>query len=65
MRQHYMRARLLRDGDGAETVLPVRDQDSSLLSALADADALILRRPHAPAAEPGELVDILRLDRLD
>ena len=65
MRQHYMRARLLRDGDGTETVLPVRDQDSSLLSALADADALILRRPHAAAAEPGELVDILRLDRLD
>ncbi|WP_372006736.1 molybdopterin molybdotransferase MoeA [Tistrella mobilis] len=64
MRQHYMRARLLCEPNGQATVLPVRDQDSSLLSALADADVLILRRPHAAAAEPGELVDVLRLDRL-
>ena len=61
MRQHYMRARLQTDADGHQTVLPVRDQDSSLLSALADADALILRRPHAPAAEPGTEVEVLRL----
>lgn len=61
MRQHYMRARLQTDADGHQTVLPVRDQDSSLLSALADADALILRRPHAPAAAPGTEVEVLRL----
>ncbi|WP_066481808.1 MULTISPECIES: molybdopterin molybdotransferase MoeA [unclassified Sphingomonas] len=41
-------------------VEPAR-QDSSMLHALADADCLIVRAPHAPAAAPGDSVEILPL----
>ncbi|MBE7210632.1 MAG: molybdopterin molybdotransferase MoeA [Gluconacetobacter diazotrophicus] len=50
--------------DGALAVAPNRRQDSGMLRDLARADALILRPPHAPAAEPGTTVPIIRLDRL-
>ena len=61
-RQHYMRAIVRRGPDGAEEVMPVRSQDSSLLSALAEADALIVRAPDAPAAPAGASVPVLMLD---
>jgi molybdopterin molybdotransferase len=48
-RRDHMRAR--RDGNRL-TPFPV--QDSSMLSVLAAADALLVREPHAPAAEAGE-----------
>ncbi|MDZ5647824.1 gephyrin-like molybdotransferase Glp [Nitrospirillum sp. BR 11828] len=61
-RQDYLRA-TLRPGDGA---LPIAttfgQQDSSMLSRLAAADCLIVRPPHAPAAEAGDTVDIVPLD---
>jgi molybdopterin molybdotransferase len=58
MRQDYLRATLSsRDGETWVEALPV--QDSSMLGALAKADALILRAPHAPAAEPGERVAVI------
>jgi molybdopterin molybdotransferase len=44
------------------TATPLPSQDSSLVSILARADCLIIRPPRAPAAEPGELVEIMRLD---
>jgi molybdopterin molybdotransferase len=59
-RQDYIRARLIwRDGEPwAE---PFSVQDSSMLSVLAAADALIIRPPRAPAAGTGEAVEILAL----
>lgn len=54
-REHWMRARI------AGGVMAVADQDSSLVSVLADADALIRRLPGAAATEVGEAVDVLRL----
>ena len=60
-RQDYIRATLeLRDGEAWATPLPI--QDSSMLSALARADGLIVRPPFAPEAVAGEAVDILPLD---
>jgi molybdopterin molybdotransferase len=55
-RQHYMRA--VRSADG---VAPMDRQDSSLLSILAKADALIVRPPDDPARRVGDPVDVLPL----
>jgi molybdopterin molybdotransferase len=62
-RQDYLRATLAARGDGlpVATALPV--QDSSMLAILAQADALIVRPPHAPPAAAGDLCRIIRLDR--
>ena len=61
-RQHYMRATTTAGAAGLAVVTPVRSQDSSLLAPLAQADCLLVRPPHAPAAAPGALVPILPLD---
>jgi molybdopterin molybdotransferase len=61
-RQHYMRARLMPGRDNIQIATPVRSQDSSLLSPLADADCLIVRPVNAPKAEAGDSAQILRLD---
>jgi molybdopterin molybdotransferase len=59
-RQDYIRAKLsLRDGEKWVEAFAI--QDSSMLSALASADALIVRAPHAPAAVVGERVAIIPL----
>ena len=55
-RQDYLRAET-RDG----RVFGAARQDSSLLRTLAHADCLIVRPPHAPAAQIGDSVDILAL----
>lgn len=55
-RAHYMRARL-----SAEGLSPFGSQDSSLLTLLSQADALILRAPHAPATAAGSLQPYLPL----
>lgn len=57
-REHWMRARL---GPGGVTPFP--DQDSSLVTVFAAADALLRRLPGAEAAAVGEVVDVLRLER--
>ncbi|MGB7405851.1 MAG: gephyrin-like molybdotransferase Glp [Pacificimonas sp.] len=44
-------------------VTPIAKQGSAHLAALATANALIVRPPHAEAAEPGESVPVLLLDR--
>jgi molybdopterin molybdotransferase len=60
-RQDYLRAKLeIRDGEYWADVFPV--QDSSMLSVLARADALVIRAPHAPAASAGEKAQFLRLE---
>jgi len=60
-RQHYMRAKIVDTG-GARAVEPLPSQDSSLTAALAAADCLIVRLPHAPSAEAGEVVAVLPLN---
>jgi molybdopterin molybdotransferase len=62
-REHWMRAQLSPTPEGL-LARPFSDQDSSLITVFAGADALIRRPSGAPAAEAGEAVTILRLDRL-
>lgn len=61
-RQSYLRAQLERDLHGRTTAVPFAPaaQDSAMLSSLAAADCLVVRAPHAPAAEVGEAVEIMR-----
>ena len=61
-RQDHIRARLGPCTAGAPTATPFPKQDSSMLSFLAEADALIVRPPHAAAAKAGEPCGILKLD---
>ena len=60
-RLHLMRAKLGRGTDGALSVSPMPSQDSSLLSALTEADCLIWREPNAHPLAPGAPVEIERL----
>jgi molybdopterin molybdotransferase len=62
-RQDYLRARLDTAPDRLPVVHPENRQDSSMLSVLGQAEALLIRAPHAPAAESGAPCRILRLDR--
>jgi len=61
-RQDYLRAQIIRDAEKGAMVAPQSLQDSSLQHNFAKADCLIIRPPHAPEAEPGTPVPILRLD---
>ncbi|HEY2446317.1 MAG TPA: gephyrin-like molybdotransferase Glp [Rhizomicrobium sp.] len=61
-RQDYLRARLIRR-DRELWTEPFPIQDSSMQSILASADALIVRPPGAPAAETGQRVEVIPLDR--
>lgn len=63
-RTHLMRARLQDGPDGVLEVVPLKDQDSSLVTVFAQADALLRQPANAPAAAPGEMVEVLRLERL-
>ncbi|MGH7045262.1 MAG: molybdopterin molybdotransferase MoeA [Stellaceae bacterium] len=59
-RQDYLRARLARAADGSEEVYAFDVQDSSMMRLLSAADCLILRPPHAPAAQAGSIVPLVR-----
>ncbi len=59
MRQDYLRASLAVDPDGRTVATPFARQDSSMLRLLADAQALVVRPPHAPAAAAGDPCRIL------
>ena len=61
-REHWMRAKLTF-AEGGVTVRPLRDQDSSLVSVFAAADALLGRQAGAPAAAAGSVVEVLPLAR--
>ncbi len=63
-RADHLRATLSHDAAGRLVATPNTRQDSALLRVLSEAQALVLRPPFAPAAEAGEPVPILRLDRL-
>ena len=59
-RTHFMRATAVRDGGGWRCT-PAGRQDSSLLSVLAAANALLVRAPHDPARREGEEVEFVWL----
>ncbi|MFN3520986.1 MAG: gephyrin-like molybdotransferase Glp [Phenylobacterium sp.] len=61
-REHWMRARL-EHRQGEVWALPYRDQDSSLVTVFAGADALLRRAPGAPAAAEGAACEVLPLAR--
>jgi Molybdopterin biosynthesis enzyme len=60
-RQAYLRARLTQE-DGELWAEPFLSQDSSMLSVLTKADALLVRAPGAAAATTGARVEIIPLD---
>jgi molybdopterin molybdotransferase len=60
-RQDYLRATLRAESDGTLVATPLGVQDSSMMSGLAKADCLLVRRPFAPEAKAGETCSILRL----
>lgn len=60
-RQDYVRARLTDDVRHGRCAAPFPVQDSSVLRTASAADCLIVRAPHAPAAQAGDLVAIIRL----
>jgi molybdopterin molybdotransferase len=60
-RQDFVRARIeIRQGRTIAT--PFRLQDSSTQKIYAQSQALIIRRPDAPAAQAGDSIDVLLLD---
>ncbi|MEM7721880.1 MAG: gephyrin-like molybdotransferase Glp [Pseudomonadota bacterium] len=61
-REHYLRADLM-PGNDLPDITPFGSQDSSLLTVLAQANALLVRAPHDPARRLGEIVEYLPLTR--
>ena len=61
-RESYLRARIDREGPNGPEVAAFEKQDSSVLSRLAHADALIVRPVHAEPAPAGSGVEIVPLD---
>jgi molybdopterin molybdotransferase len=60
-RADYLRATLTRQPDGAQVATPFPVQDSSTMGRLAQADCLIVREAHAPAAKSGTPCRIVKL----
>jgi molybdopterin molybdotransferase len=60
-RAHYMRADLALDG-ATQVVTAFDRQDSALLQVLTNANALLLRPPHDPARDVGDILDVLPLN---
>jgi molybdopterin molybdotransferase len=61
-RQDYLRATLAAGDDGVPVLTPRPQQDSSLTHVLAEADALVIRAPHADAAKAGDKCLYISLD---
>jgi molybdopterin molybdotransferase len=59
-REDYLRATLAMTG-GRIIATPFPRQDSAMIAALANADAFIVRPPHAGASETGDPVEFIRL----
>jgi molybdopterin molybdotransferase len=60
-RADYLRATLTIDRGGQPVATPAPIQDSSMLVPLAQADCLLVREPHAPAAKAGSRCAIVKL----
>jgi len=63
-REHFMRVAASFGRDGALEVEPFGEQDSSLVTILARANALVRRPAGAPAALAGDPAEVILLDRL-
>ncbi len=63
-RESFLRARLSVSETGQLEAVPMADQDSSLVSIFARADALLRLTSSAPASPAGEFVDVIPLYRL-
>ncbi|MBV9784374.1 MAG: molybdopterin molybdotransferase MoeA [Acidisphaera sp.] len=61
VRADFLRATLTLDDAGELVATPFPRQDSAMLRLLAQADALILRAPHALPAAAGAPVEVIRL----
>ena len=57
VRKHFMRA-FFNNGH----LVVSKKQDSSLLSELQKANALVIRQPNEPSAKKGDFIDYLELD---
>jgi len=64
LRFDHLRATLTAGPDGVSVATPFPKQDSGMIRLMANADALILRDGHAPAAEAGSVCRIIRLSSL-
>ena len=62
-REHYMRSELT-DAEGLPRITPYSNQDSSLLTVLSGASALLVRAPNAPRNRAGDIVDFVALNDL-
>ncbi len=60
-RQDYVRARITTSADGTLTATPFAVQDSSMLKFMAEANGLIIRKPHAAASQAGSACSVLML----
>ncbi|WP_448187406.1 molybdopterin molybdotransferase MoeA [Azospirillum sp. sgz301742] len=60
-RADFVRATLAHNDQGEAVATPFSRQDSAMTSRLARADALVVREPGSPPAEPGDWVEILPL----
>jgi molybdopterin molybdotransferase len=60
-REHYLRALLEVDAEGRQMVRAFEDQDSSLISVFAAANAMIRLPADAPAQNVGAMVDVLEI----
>jgi molybdopterin molybdotransferase len=61
-REDYVRASLSHDTNGNLVATPFAKQDSGMISALARADALLIRAPFAPEAQAGDRVEVIVLN---
>lgn len=61
-RQHYMRAQMASSSEGKLTITPAQTQDSAMQRTLARSNCLIVRKPKAPEANPGDEVNIIPID---
>lgn len=60
-RRDYVRASLTHNSDGSLLVTPLPVQDSSMLTVITRADALLIREPYAAPAQAGDHCNILLL----
>ena len=63
-RQDYLRSVLTYDETGHPVVTPAKQQDSSMISVYARADALVVRPPFDPPKSAGDTVMVMPLDPL-
>ncbi len=63
-REQWMRAGLSTDEEARAVIKPFAQQDSSLVGVFSRADALLLRKTGAPAADAGSTAQFLPLDRM-